>query len=101
MGAWPASPPVAHNVNHDILLVLCSPVSSNAAGSHHSFRIVSIHVQDRRPAQTRKEDDAPCTVQHVRCFLCSQSAVEQWDIVPLAKQASWEANPAEHVAQAQ
>ena len=51
-----ASPAVANHVNHNILLVLCSPVSRYATGSHHSFRIVCIHVQDGRPASPAQTD---------------------------------------------
>ena len=68
--AQPASPAVANNVNHNILLVLCSPVSSKAAGSHHSFRIVCIHMQDGRPAPSAQTDNtheskAPHTMYNV------------------------------------
>lgn len=56
MYAQSASPAVANNVNHNILLVLCSPVSSNAAGSHHSFRIVCIDMQDGCPAPSAQTD---------------------------------------------
>ena len=51
-----ASPAVANNVNHNVLLVLCSPVSRYAAGSHHSFGIVCIHVKDGRPAPFAQTD---------------------------------------------
>ena len=45
-----ASPSVANNINHNILLEGGSPVSSNAAGLSDSFWVVCIHMQDWGPA---------------------------------------------------
>ena len=43
-----AEPPIAEDVDDDVLVELLAELGRNAGGVHHSFRVVAVDVEDRR-----------------------------------------------------